>query len=65
MHYGKFQTYNIVGAVTWVSLFIWGGYLVGNIPIIRDNFGIVTIAVIVVSLVPFAMMLLKRKPVAG
>jgi membrane-associated protein len=65
MHYGKFQTYNIMGAVTWVSIFVWGGYLVGNIPIIRDNFGVVTIVVIVVSLIPFAMMLLKRKSVAG
>jgi membrane-associated protein len=47
-----------------VNLFVWGGYLVGNIPVIRDNFGIVTIVVIVVSLLPFVAMLFggRRAP---
>jgi membrane-associated protein len=60
MQYGRFQAWNITGAVAWVSLFVWGGYFVGNIPVIRDNFGLVTIAVIVVSLVPFVAMLLRQ-----
>jgi membrane-associated protein len=60
MPYARFQAWNVTGAVAWVGLFIWGGYFVGNIPLVRDNFGVVTIAVIVVSLAPFAMMLLRR-----
>jgi membrane-associated protein len=64
MHYGTFQAWNMVGALAWVSLFVWGGYLIGNIPLIRDNFGLVTIGIIVVSLLPFVTMLLRRKPVA-
>lgn len=65
MPYTRFQLWNVTGAAIWVGLFIWAGYFVGNIPLIRDNFGLVTIAVIVVSLLPFFAMLLQRKRVAG
>jgi membrane-associated protein len=51
----KFALYNVSGAFAWVTLFIWGGYLFGNVPIIKDNFGIVTILIIVLSLVPVAI----------
>jgi membrane-associated protein len=61
MPYGRFQAWNFAGALVWVNLFVWGGYLVGNIPVIRDNFGIVTIVVIVVSLLPFVAMLFGRR----
>jgi membrane-associated protein len=61
MHYGRFQLYNVVGALLWVNLFIWGGYLIGNIPIIKDNFGLVTITIIVVSVLPMVVMFLKKE----
>ena len=65
MHYGRFQAYNMVGAVVWVSLFVWTGYFFGNIPLIRNNFGFVTIGIIVVSLLPMLVMFLRRsKPVS-
>ena len=64
MPYGRFQAWNVAGGVAWVGLFIWSGYFVGNIPLIRDNFGLVTIAIIVVSLLPFFVMLLRRRRVA-
>jgi membrane-associated protein len=65
MHYGRFQAYNILGAVVWVSLFVWTGYFFGNIPLIRNNFGFVTIGIIVVSLLPMLVMFLRRnKPTA-
>jgi membrane-associated protein len=62
MHYGRFQLYNVVGALLWVNLFIWGGYLIGNIPLIKDNFGLVTITIIVVSVLPMVVMFLKKEP---
>ena len=52
MPYARFQAYNIGGGLSWVMLFVWGGYLFGNIPIIKNNFGIVTIIIIVVSVLP-------------
>jgi membrane-associated protein len=46
--------------LSWVLLFIWGGYLFGNIPVIKQNFGVVTIAIIVVSVMPAAIAFLRR-----
>jgi membrane-associated protein len=64
MPYLRFQAMNIVGGVTWVGLFIWGGYLVGNLPIIKNNFGLVTIAIIVVSVMPMVVMVLRDRAAA-
>lgn len=61
MPYGRFQAYNIAGGVAWVGLFIWGGYLFGNLPLVKDNFGFVTIAIIVVSLLPMVWMMVKDR----
>jgi len=63
MAYVRFQGYNILGGVSWVMLFVWGGYLFGNIPLIKNNFGIVTILIVVVSVMPAVLALLKRKRV--
>jgi len=60
MDYGRFQLYNVVGAFSWVLTFVIGGYLFGNIPIIRDNFGVVTVIIIVGSLMPVAVIALRR-----
>jgi membrane-associated protein len=61
MRYARFQAYNVGGALAWVLLFIWGGYLFGNIPIVRNNFGIVTILIIVVSVLPVLGMFVRRR----
>jgi membrane-associated protein len=60
MPYGRFQAYNIGGGLAWVLAFIWTGYFFGNIPIIKNNFGIVTIGIIVVSLLPVAWAALRK-----
>jgi len=52
MPYLRFQVYNVAGATGWVSLFLVGGYGFGNLPWVRNNFGLVTLAVIAVSLLP-------------
>ena len=61
MHFGRFQLVNIAGGLSWVLLFIWGGFLFGNIPVIKNHFGIVTIAIIVVSVMPAVIAFLRRK----
>ena len=53
MPYGIFFTYNIIGALLWSSLFLFGGFLFGNIPWIKEHFGILVIGIIFVSLMPF------------
>ena len=64
MHYGRFQSYNVLGGVVWVNLFVWAGYFFGNMPLIKNNFGFVTIGIIVVSLLPMVVMFLRRKTAA-
>jgi membrane-associated protein len=61
MDYGRFQLFNMLGAVSWVLTFVIGGYLFGNIPIVRENFGIVTLVVILGSLLPVLWVALRRR----
>ena len=60
MPYLRFQAYNLVGGVSWVTLFLWGGFLFGNIPLVKQNFGLVTILIVVVSLLPVGIAALRR-----
>jgi membrane-associated protein len=49
---GTFVFYNAVGAMAWVSLCLLAGWFFGNIPIVRNNFSLVTIGIVVVSVLP-------------
>jgi membrane-associated protein len=55
MSYWKFISYNVIGGVSWVTLISLGGYLFGNIPVVRKNFGVVIIAIIIISTIPAAV----------
>jgi membrane-associated protein len=55
MSYPRFLTYNVVGAVLWVGLFVVGGYLFGNLPTVRENFTYVIFAIIALSVMPIAV----------
>jgi membrane-associated protein len=67
MNYAKFQAYNVLGALLWVALFTWTGYFFGNLPLMKQNFGLVTLGIIIVSLLPMVVMMVKarRDAVAG
>lgn len=52
MSYGYFITYNLVGGVTWVLLLTLSGFFFGNIPIVRQNFEIVILVIIFISILP-------------
>jgi len=60
MPYARFQAFNIGGGLAWVLAFTWAGYFFGNLPWIKDNFGIVTIGIIVVSTLPVAWAALRK-----
>jgi len=52
MTYFKFLVYSLIGSVMWVALFLFGGYYFGNIPVVKENFSLVIVAIIVISLIP-------------
>jgi membrane-associated protein len=60
MKRARFAAYNFAGGFAWITIFIWGGFLFGNVPIIKNNFGIVTILIIVISVLPVVWGLLKK-----
>ena len=55
MAYGRFLTYNVVGAFIWTGLFLFLGYFFGNIPFVRHNFEIVIPAIILLSVLPMVV----------
>ena len=46
-------------------LFMWGGYLFGNIPVVKRNFGVVTLLIVAVSLIPMGIAFLRRRRAQG
>jgi membrane-associated protein len=57
----SFVLYNAAGAVAWVSLCLGAGWFFGNIPIIKDNFSLVTIGIVVVSVLPMVYELIASR----
>jgi len=64
MTYSKFAFYNITGGIVWVTVCAGGGYLFGEIPVVKENFSLVAIAIVAVSLLPMAIELLRHRRTA-
>lgn len=68
MTYSRFAFFNVAGAIAWVAICAGGGYAFGNVPLVKDNFSVVALAIIAVSLLPALIELLRerqRPPRAG
>ena len=61
MTYSSFFFYNVIGAIAWVGLFVFGGYFFGNLQFVKDNFTIVIMAIIVISVLPGVFEFLREK----
>jgi len=61
MGYFRFFSYNVIGAILWVLLCTLTGYFFGNLPIVKDNFGLVIIAIIVISVLPALIEVIKLR----
>jgi len=61
MTYGKFIAYNVIGGVLWVAIFTFMGYFFGNLPVVQDNFSLVIIAIILISVMPAVIEFVKEK----
>jgi membrane-associated protein len=64
MRYSAFALYNVVGAFAWVGVCVGSGYAFGNVSVIKENFSLVTIAIIVLSVLPMALEYLKHRRAA-
>ena len=61
MKYRNFATYNVIGGLVWVTLFLAAGYLFGNIPFVKENFELVTIGIVLVSVLPMVFEFMKER----
>ena len=61
MTYATFAFYNVTGAFIWVGLCIGAGYAFGNVPVVKENFSLVALGIVFVSVLPMAFELLKRR----
>jgi membrane-associated protein len=61
MTYPTFAVANIGGALLWVGLCVGGGYLFGNVPVVKENFSLVALGIVAVSLLPLVITYLKSR----
>jgi membrane-associated protein len=61
MSYGRFMAYNAIGGTAWVLICTLAGYLFGNLPFVRENFSVVVLAIIFVSLLPAVWEILQAR----
>ncbi|MEP7270523.1 MAG: DedA family protein [Acidobacteriota bacterium] len=52
MTYSRFLLYNVVGGIVWITIFVYAGYFFGNIPVVKNNFTLVILAIVFISLAP-------------
>jgi membrane-associated protein len=64
MTYGRFISYNIIGGIAWITLFILGGYYFGNLPMVKKNFTWVIMAIIFISILPGIIEFLRQRKAA-
>jgi membrane-associated protein len=61
MRYGRFMAYNVVGGVAWVMICTVAGYLFGNLPVVRDNFSLVVLGIVFVSVLPAVFEIVRAR----
>lgn len=65
MSYRQFATYNVIGALIWVLLLTYAGYLFGNVPFVQNNLKFVIVAIIVVSVLPAIIEVVRHRKAAS
>jgi len=61
MTYIRFIGYNVSGGILWIASFVFGGYYFGNIPMVKKNFTLVIVAIIVLSVLPGVIEFLRHR----
>ena len=61
MKYLKFTAYNVAGGVLWVTLLLFGGYWFGGLRVVKEHFGVVELAIIILSVMPMVIEFLRAR----
>jgi membrane-associated protein len=61
MSYARFAVYNVIGALLWTALFLYGGYFFGELPIVKERFSLVILMIIVISVMPAVIEFIKAR----
>jgi membrane-associated protein len=61
MRYGYFISYNIIGGIVWTGVCTFVGYFFGNLPVVKENFSLVIVAIVVISVLPAVWEVAKAK----
>ena len=61
MKYKRFIIYNILGGIGWIVTFVLGGYFFGNIPLVKNNFALIILAIIIISILPAIIEYLRQR----
>ncbi|MBR7059121.1 MAG: DedA family protein [Neisseriaceae bacterium] len=61
MNYARFFAFNIIGALAWVSGFAYAGYFFGNLDVVKNNLSLVLVAIIVISVLPMLIEILRHR----
>jgi membrane-associated protein len=61
MSYARFAFYNITGAIAWVGLFVYAGYMFGGTPVVQKNFKLVILAIIIISILPAVFEIMRAR----
>jgi membrane-associated protein len=61
MNYWRFTIYNILGGLSWAFLFLFAGFYFGNIALVRQNFSLVILVIIIISLLPLLIEFLRHR----
>ena len=61
MSYSYFILYNIIGGIAWVLVCVFAGYFFGNIPVVKQNFELVILGIVVISILPIVLEIWKAR----
>jgi membrane-associated protein len=61
MTYWRFISYNIIGGIAWIAICVFAGYYFGNLPFVRNNFSLVILVIIIISIMPGVVEIVKHK----
>jgi len=65
MTYARFLSYNVIGGLAWVAIFLFGGFFFGNLELVRRNFTLVIFAIIILSVMPAVFEFLRQRKLSA